>query len=207
MNSLLCPEAAKGLGSARTEPVFLADFHISLPSATSPDHLLNTRSTPLTHLNSLVLVNYFMYLPGPRPSFQSILIRPSPPHIHLHLPHLLHPLYIQTQHTSPTCLATLILHTTSNYTAMPSVTASDTSDKSRQHKKTMSSASSTSSTGAQQRGSQSPTAMIRETTPESLADADQKTKKRIQNRVAQRTYREFLQPLASGFAKATPTNQ
>lgn len=74
---------------------------------------------------------------------------------------------------------------------MPSATASDASEKSRQHKKTMSSASSTSSAGAQPRGSQSPpAAMNRETTPESLADADQKTKKRIQNRVAQRTYRE-----------------
>ncbi|KAJ3497226.1 hypothetical protein NLG97_g2065 [Lecanicillium saksenae] len=75
---------------------------------------------------------------------------------------------------------------------MPSATAADTSDNARQHRKTMSSASSTSSTGAQARGSQSPTAMNRETTPESLADADQKTKKRIQNRVAQRTYRNRM---------------
>ncbi|OAA69776.1 hypothetical protein ISF_03046 [Cordyceps fumosorosea ARSEF 2679] len=76
---------------------------------------------------------------------------------------------------------------------MPSATASEASDKSRQHKKTMSSISSTSSAGAQPRGSQSPpAAMNRETTPESLADADQKTKKRIQNRVAQRTYRNRM---------------
>ncbi|OAR02076.1 hypothetical protein LLEC1_06722 [Akanthomyces lecanii] len=76
---------------------------------------------------------------------------------------------------------------------MPSATASDAREKSRQHKKTMSSASSTSSAGAQPRGSQSPPAALnRETTPESLADADQKTKKRIQNRVAQRTYRNRM---------------
>ncbi|PQK14259.1 hypothetical protein BB8028_0004g11890 [Beauveria bassiana] len=76
---------------------------------------------------------------------------------------------------------------------MPSATALETSDSSRQHKKTMSSISSTSSAGAQPRGSQSPpAAMNRETTPESLVDADQKTKKRIQNRVAQRTYRNRM---------------
>lgn len=37
--------------------------------------------------------------------------------------------------------------------------------------------------------------MTREATPDSLVDADQKTKKRIQNRVAQRTYRESRGPL------------
>lgn len=98
--------------------MFLADFHhVSLPSVCqfAPDHLLNTRYTPLTHLNSLVLAKYFIYcrpLVSILPVPSSILIRLLSSYAHLPTSPVL---YTSTHPTSANHLTSIHIHTDERY--------------------------------------------------------------------------------------------